>query len=161
MPVHRSFGNGGSIDVETYDYNSLVGKYANLYSMGVSLPSEHRIEGVMFSSPNFRYRYLTLQFDRGIAPIPINEINAFLNNEIIYVNDNKEEYGIQLIPNQFAKGGKTANTMKLEDYEMFAINAHMGGFDKREYVIGETFDICPLAVELHVADLRATYTKQK
>lgn len=51
-------------------------------------------------------------------------------------------------------------SMKLEDYEMFAINAHMGGFDKREYVIGETFEICPLAVELHVADLRASYGKK-
>lgn len=122
-----SYEGGGSIDVETYDYNNLVGKYANLYSMGVSLASEHRIEGVMFSSPNFRYRYLTLKFDRGIAPIPINEINAFLNNEIIYVNDNKEEYGIQLIPNQFAKGGKTANTMKLEDYETASMS--MGGYE--------------------------------
>lgn len=120
-----SYEGGGSIDVENYNYNELIGKYANLYSMGVSLPSEHRIEGVMFSSPNFRYRYLTLKFDRGIAPIPINEINAFLNNEIIYINNNKEEYAIQLIPNQFANGGGVAEGYhKMPDGTIMADSEH-------------------------------------
>lgn len=121
-----SFGDGGSIDVETYDYNQLIGKYVNIYSMGVELPSEHRIEGVMFSSPQFRYRDLTLKFDLGIAPINIEDIPKFLNNDIVFVNDNKEDFGVQLIPNQFAKGGKT-NTMKLEDYETASMS--MGGYE--------------------------------
>lgn len=122
----KKYEGGGSINVETYDYNQLIGKYVNIYSMGVELPSEHRIEGVMFSSPQFRYRDLTLKFDRGIAPINIEDIPKFLNNDIVFVNDNKEDFGVQLIPNQFAKGGKT-NNMKLEDYETASMS--MGGYE--------------------------------
>ena len=118
---------GGSIDLEKYEYNQLIGKYVNIYSMGVELPSEHRIEGVMFSSPQFRYRQLTLKFDRGIAPIEIEDIPKFLNNDIVDVNDNKEDFGVQLIPNQFAKGGKTENNMKFEDYESASMS--MGGYE--------------------------------
>jgi len=123
-----SYNKGGSINVETYDYNQLIGKYVNIYSMGVELPSEHKVEGIMFSSPQFRYRDLTLKFDRGIAPIKIQDINTFLNNEIVYVNDNKEDFGIQLIPNQFAKGGKTDNNMKLEDFKTASIS--MGNYEE-------------------------------
>ena len=107
-----SYEGGGSIDVETYDYNQLIGKYVNIHSMGVELPSEHKVEGVMFSSPQFRYRQLTLKFDRGIAPIEIEDIPKFLNNDIVFVNDNKEDFGVQLIPNQFAKGGGVENMTK-------------------------------------------------
>jgi len=87
------------------DYNSLIGKYVNIYSMGVSLPTEHQIKDVEVSGENFRYRYVTLKFDLGIAPIPFDEATAFMNNDIIYVNNNKEEFGIQLMPNQFNEGG--------------------------------------------------------
>jgi hypothetical protein len=107
-----SYEGGGSIDVETYDYNQLIGKYVNIHSMGVELPSEHKVEGVMFSSPQFRYRQLTLKFDRGIAPIEIEDIPKFLNNDIVFVNDNKEDFGVQLIPNQFAEGGGVENMPK-------------------------------------------------
>lgn len=47
--------------------------------------------------------------------------------------------------------------MKLSPDEMLAINAHMGGFDKRDFIISNTFEKCPLAVYLHMADLKATY----
>jgi hypothetical protein len=47
----------------------------------------------------------------------LDEATAFMNNEIVYVKDSKEEYGIQLVPNQFAKGGRTKNAMKTDDYE--------------------------------------------
>lgn len=99
------------------DYKSLIGKYVNIYSMGVSLPTEHQIKDVQVSGENFRYRYVTLKFDLGIAPILLDEATAFMNNEIVYVKDSKEEYGIQLVPNQFAKGGRTKNAMKTDDYE--------------------------------------------
>lgn len=49
--------------------------------------------------------------------------------------------------------------MKLTPDEAMAINAHMGGFDERKNVISGTFAQCPLAVRLHVADLKATYLK--
>lgn len=49
--------------------------------------------------------------------------------------------------------------MKLTTDEILAINAHMGGFDDRKFIIGNTFDTCPLAVCLHVADLKASYLK--
>jgi hypothetical protein len=99
------------------DYKSLIGKYVNIYSMGVSLPTEHQIKDVQVSGENLRYRYVTLKFDLGIAPILLDEATAFMNNEIVYVKDSKEEYGIQLVPNQFAKGGRTKNAMKTDDYE--------------------------------------------
>jgi ppGpp synthetase/RelA/SpoT-type nucleotidyltranferase len=97
----KTYEGGGNVK----DYNSLIGKYVNIYSMGVSTPTEHQIKDVMVSGENFRYRYITLKFDLGIAPIPLEEADALMNNEIIFVNDNKEEFGVQLIPNQFKEGG--------------------------------------------------------
>ena len=51
--------------------------------------------------------------------------------------------------------------IKLTDEEALAINWHMGGFDQRvkggSYSIGETFNQSVLALELHLADMRATY----
>lgn len=47
--------------------------------------------------------------------------------------------------------------MKLTSDEIMAINAHMGGWDKRDNVVSNSFAICPLAVYLHIADLKATY----
>jgi DNA-binding transcriptional MerR regulator len=108
---------GGSINVEKYNFNELRGKYVNLYSMGVELPTENQIVDVTLSSPQFRYRYLTLKFDLGNAQIKFNDIEDFLNGEIVLVKTEKEEFGVQLIPNQFAKGGRTKNAMKTDDYE--------------------------------------------
>ena len=96
---------GGGIDVNTYDFNKLAGKYVNIYSMGVSAPSESQIKSAKISSPNFRYRDLTLQFDLGNAIIPFENINQFLNNQVVDVKADKEDYGIQLIENKFEKGG--------------------------------------------------------
>lgn len=101
IEIVNQMSKGGSVK----DYNSLIGKYVNIYSMGVSLPTEHQIKDVQVSGENFRYRYVTLKFDLGIAPISLEEADAFMNNEIIFVNDNKEEFGVQLIPNQFKEGG--------------------------------------------------------
>jgi hypothetical protein len=95
------------------DYKSLIGKYVNIYSMGVSLPTEHQIKDVQVSGESFRYRYVTLKFDLGIAPILLDEASAFMNNEIIYVNNNKEEFGIQLIPNQYKEGGEVPKANKM------------------------------------------------
>ena len=105
----KKYEGGGGIK----DYNSLIGKYVNIYSMGVSLPTEHQIKDVQVSGENFRYRYVTLKFDLGIAPILLNEATAFMNNEIIYVNNNKEEFGIQLMPNQFKEGGDVPKANKM------------------------------------------------
>lgn len=49
--------------------------------------------------------------------------------------------------------------MKLKVDEILAINAHMGGWDKRDFIVSNTFEECPLAVYLHMADLKATYLK--
>lgn len=53
------------------------------------------------------------------------------------------------------------NGLYLNDQEILAINAHMGGFDARvlggSRDIGNTFDLSILAVELHIADLRSSY----
>ena len=50
--------------------------------------------------------------------------------------------------------------IKLTPDEILAINSHMGGFDNRDFVISGAFSICPLAVHLHIADLKATYLKE-
>ena len=104
----NKYEGGGGVK----DYESLIGKYVNIYSMGVSLPTEHQIKDVQVSGENFRHRYVTLKFDLGIAPILLDEATAFMNNEIIYVNNNKEEFGIQLMPNQFEGGGGVGDMSK-------------------------------------------------
>ena len=103
--TYGQFKYGGGIDVNTYDFNELVGKYVNFYSMGVSAPFESQIKSAHLSSPNFRYRDLTLQFDLGNAIIPFESINQFLNNQVVDIKADKEDYAIQLIANQFSKGG--------------------------------------------------------
>jgi len=116
--VNKKFAEGGGVK----DFNSLIGKYVNIYSMGVSSPTEHQIKDVMVSGENFRYRYVTLKFDLGIAPIPLEEADALLNNEIIFVNDNKEEFGVQLIPNQFKEGGGVSSPREGEGLWVVLIN---------------------------------------
>lgn len=51
--------------------------------------------------------------------------------------------------------------MRLTDAEALAIRWHMGGFDDSvkggSFSMGNAFNVCPLAVKLHIADLEATY----
>lgn len=53
------------------------------------------------------------------------------------------------------------NFLRLKSEEIYAIRAHMGGFDTSvkggDRFIGEIFERCPLAVMLHIADMQATY----
>jgi hypothetical protein len=93
----------------------------------------------MVSGEQFRHRDITLKFDIGIAKIPLNEADSFMQNGIIYIKDSKEEYGIQLIPNQYAKGGRMSNTLKLEDYETASMSA--GGYEEQMIVPQSTTGI--------------------
>jgi hypothetical protein len=128
MYYGSDFNKGGSVE----DYKSLIGKYVNIYSMGVSLPTQNKIQDVMVSDERFRYRDITLKFDIGNAIIPLNKADLFMNNKIIIVKDSKEEYGIQLIPNQFAKGGRMSSALKLSDYETAQMSA--GGYEEQMIV---------------------------
>lgn len=73
-----------------------------------------------------------------------------------YEVDNKFPYG---------HGEKSVylinNYMKLSFDELLAIRWHMGAFDTSvkggSYDLNSAFENCSLAVELHIADLRATY----
>lgn len=51
--------------------------------------------------------------------------------------------------------------MKLTDEEIYAIRFHMGGFDSSvkggDFSMSKAYDLCPLAVLLHLADMTATY----
>ena len=49
--------------------------------------------------------------------------------------------------------------MPLSVDEMLAIRWHMGGFKAQDepYAVSSAFETCPLAVHLHIADLKATY----
>lgn len=53
------------------------------------------------------------------------------------------------------------NFIHLDAEEIFAIRAHMGGFDTSvkggDYLIGKIFEKSKLAVLLHIADMKATY----
>lgn len=57
------------------------------------------------------------------------------------------------------------NFIKLTTDEIWAIRAHMGGFDSSvkggDYFIGKIFEKCPLALLLHIADTKATYLLEK
>ena len=47
--------------------------------------------------------------------------------------------------------------MELQTDEIWAIRAHMGGFDTSQRVVGDIFERSKLAVLLHIADMYATY----
>lgn len=52
----------------------------------------------------------------------------------------------------------------LTDEEMFAIRFHMGAFDetvKGGFNLSQVYEKYPLALELHIADMRATYLVEK
>ena len=55
--------------------------------------------------------------------------------------------------------------MKLTVDELMAVRSHMGSFDDSvnggSYSLGTAFEKYPLALELHIADLRATYLDKK
>ncbi len=55
--------------------------------------------------------------------------------------------------------------MRLKTAEAVAIRWHMGGFDDAvrggSYAISQAYDAYPLAVKLHLADLTATYLREK
>lgn len=55
--------------------------------------------------------------------------------------------------------------MRLKTSEAMAIRWHMGGFDDSAksggFAMSLAFDKCPLAVKLHMADLEATYLREK
>ena len=55
--------------------------------------------------------------------------------------------------------------MRLKPAEVMAIRWHMGGFDDAarggSFAISVAFDRYPLAVKLHLADLEATYLREK
>lgn len=55
--------------------------------------------------------------------------------------------------------------MRLKPAEAMAIRWHMGGFDEAakggSFAISQAYDRYPLAVKLHLADLEATYLREK
>lgn len=55
--------------------------------------------------------------------------------------------------------------MRLTEDEIYAIRAHMGGWDTSvkggDRFIGAIFERCPLALLLHIADMKATYILER
>ena len=55
--------------------------------------------------------------------------------------------------------------MRLKPAEAMAVRWHMGGFDDAvrggSFSVSLAFDRYPLAVKLHLADLEATYLREK
>lgn len=83
--------------------------------------------------------------------------------EILFEISQKEGYLRELEP--MVKGEKSViilqSFIKLTRDEIFAIRWHMGSFDCAvkggDYGMGNAFEICPLAVMTHLADMEATY----
>lgn len=54
--------------------------------------------------------------------------------------------------------------MRLKVEEAIAIRWHMGGFDDSakagSFTVSNAFEMCPLAVKLHIADMEATYFRE-
>lgn len=71
------------------------------------------------------------------------------------------------VDDQFPFGHGDKSVILLREFidltidEMLAIRWHMGGFEPKENhsSIGKAYEMCPLAVLLQVADMKATYLK--
>ena len=85
----------------------------------------------------------------------------------VKVNGNWEQQPYYTVEDQLPYGhGEKAvyiisGFMRLTRDEAMAINWHMGGFDERvkggSYSLGEAFRKYPIALNLHIADMQATY----
>lgn len=85
----------------------------------------------------------------------------------VKVNGNWEQQPYYTVEDQlpYGHGEKSvyiiSGFMRLTRDEAMAINWHMGGFDERvkggSYSLGEAFRKYPIALNLHIADMQATY----
>jgi hypothetical protein len=104
--------DGGNID---YNVNDLLGRFVNIFVMGVSEPEYFKIKEVKISPEQYRYRDVTLRGDVGVTKFPLEKLDDFIAGKQILIQDNNEEYAIALTNERFATGGSTKNYISYKD----------------------------------------------
>lgn len=103
---------GGNID---FDVNDLLGRFVNIFTMGVSEPDYFKIKEVKISPEQYRYRDVTLRGDVGVTKFPLEKLDDFIAGKQILIQDNNEDYAIALTNERFASGGSTKNYVSYKD----------------------------------------------
>jgi len=116
-----SYANGGSIS--TNDLSQLIGKYVNLYGLGVRTPLVAKIENATLSPEKYSKRFLILDTGDGtVEQIPLELVNEFMHNNEIVLRDSKgEPYAIELSTKYEAGGDvRMMDTVERMDDPHFA-----------------------------------------
>jgi hypothetical protein len=108
----KKMKDGGNID---YNVNDLLGRFVNIFVMGVSEPEYFKIKEVKISPEQYRYRDVTLRGDVGVTKFPLEKLDDFIAGKQILIQDNNEEYAIALTNERFATGGSTKNYISYKD----------------------------------------------
>jgi hypothetical protein len=103
---------GGNID---YNMNDLLGRFVNVFVMGVSEPEYFKIKEVKVSPEQYRYRDVTIRGDVGVTKFPLDKLDEFIAGKQILIQDNNEDYAIALTNERFATGGFTKNYVSYKD----------------------------------------------
>lgn len=108
----KKMKEGGNID---FDVNDLLGRFVNIFTMGVSEPDYFKIKEVKISPEQYRYRDVTLRGDVGVTKFPLEKLDDFIAGKKILIQDNNEDYAIALTNERFASGGSTKNYVSYKD----------------------------------------------
>ena len=108
----NKMNDGGNID---YDVNDLLGRFVNIFTMGVSEPDYFKIKEVKISPEQYRYRDVTLRGDVGVTKFPLDKLDDFIAGKQILIQDNNEDYAIALTNERLASGGSTKNYVSYKD----------------------------------------------
>jgi hypothetical protein len=108
----NKMNDGGNID---NDVNDLLGRFVNVFVMGVSEPEYFKIKEVKISPEQYRYRDVTLRGDVGVTKFPLDKLDDFIAGKQILIQDNNEDYAIALTNERLASGGSTKNYVSYKD----------------------------------------------
>jgi hypothetical protein len=110
--LNDKMAEGGNID---FDVNELLGRFVNVFVMGVSEPEYFKIKEVKISPEQYRYRDVTLRGDVGVTKFPLDKLEDFIAGKQILIEDNNEDYAIALTNERLASGGSTKNYVSYKD----------------------------------------------
>jgi len=141
---------GGLLEHSLNVYEVLMERY---FDPGSDNPESFAICGLLHDLCKVQYYKLSM---RNVK----NEATGEWERQPFYCVDDKFPYG---------HGEKSVylieRFIRLKPVEAVAIRWHMGGFDDSaragSFAISEAFERYPLAIKLHLADLEATYLREK
>lgn len=107
--AHKPMFKGGEIVNEDVDqYGSLIGKWIELYTLGVPEPKLSKISNVELTPEKYTHRFVTLTISNGgVNQIPLKSMNDFLNHKEIKLNGSKGEPYIIVLHNDKINETKT------------------------------------------------------